>query len=296
MNSRGLISYADNMKEAVVKRRKTSRSSTGTRDANSETEADHSNDLLRKFFESRFQPLDMPTNQATTSQIYDDEDGENCGSEDDFEGFSDNESESEEEVMVVEHVDARKEDVLLDKQTRKALLSAKIPTSADLSASTNNKKDTKSKEEVDNETENLQNDLALQRLLKESHLLDSDSSDLNPTGKNRHKALDLRLLALGAKKSIFEQKKMPKSHREGIQSKAIKTETNRRREARENGIILEKPVFKQSKSSTKRRERGVGAPAVGKFSGGTLRLSKHDLASIQGPSRKAGRGGKKRSR
>lgn len=161
------------------------------------------------------------------------------------------------------------------------------------SSSIANKPENKSKgEAADNETQNLQNDLALQRLLKESHLLDSSSSDLNPTGKNRHKALDLRLQALGAKKSIFEQNKMPKSHREGIQSKAIKTETNRRREARENGIILEKPVFKQQKSSMKRRERGVGAPAVGKFSGGTLRLSKHDLASIQGPSRKGGRGGK----
>lgn len=140
--------------------------------------------------------------------------------------------------------------------------------------------------------ENLQNDLALQRLLKESHLLESGTSDLNPTGKNRHKALDLRLQALGAKKSIFEQKKMPKSHREGIQNKIIKTEANRRREARENGIILEKPVFKQQKSSGKRRERGIGAPAVGKFSGGTLKLSRHDLASIQGPSRRGSKGGK----
>jgi hypothetical protein len=46
----------------------------------------------------------------------------------------------------------------------------------------------------------------------------------------------------------------------------------------------------------KRRERGVGAPAAGKFSGGTLKLSKHDLASIQGPSRKGGRGGKRSKR
>lgn len=146
--------------------------------------------------------------------------------------------------------------------------------------------------EVDNEAVNLQHDLALQRLLSESHLLDPGSSDLNPTGKNRLKAMDLRLQSLGAKKSIFEQNKMPKSHREGIQAKAIKTDTNRRREAKENGIILEKPVFKQRKINAKRRERGVGAPAVGKFSGGTLKLSKHDLASIQGPSRKGGKGGK----
>jgi Domain of unknown function (DUF4602) len=159
------------------------------------------------------------------------------------------------------------------------------------------KKPNKAKdEEADSETQNLQNDLALQRLLNESHLLDSTSTDLNPTGKNRHKALDLRLQALGAKKSIFAPNQMPKSHRQGIEAKAVKTEFDRRREARENGIILEKPVFKQQKnggsSTTKRRDRGVGAPAVGKFAGGTLRLSKHDLASIQGPSRKGGKGGR----
>ncbi|EEA24490.1 pre-rRNA processing and 40S ribosomal subunit assembly [Talaromyces marneffei ATCC 18224] len=279
------------MRDAVVKRRKISSSSTAPKNANSEAEADNSNELLRKFFESRFQPLDIPTNPTTTDQISD-EDEEGDESRDDFEGFSDNESESDGEVMVVEHVDARKEDVMLDKQTRKALLSAKIPASTKPST-TANKQENKSKgEAAENETENLQNDLALQRLLKESHLLESGSSDLNPTGKNRHKALDLRLQALGAKTSIFAPNKMPKSHREGIQSKAIKTETTRRREARENGIILEKPVFKQKKSSIKRRERGVGAPAVGKFSGGTLRLSKQDLASIQGPSRKGRKGGK----
>jgi hypothetical protein len=60
-------------------------------------------------------------NHTTTTRISDD-DEEDDDSGEDFEGFSDNGSESEEEVMVVEHVDARKEDVTLDKQTRKALL------------------------------------------------------------------------------------------------------------------------------------------------------------------------------
>jgi hypothetical protein len=128
--------------------------------------------------------------------------------------------------------------------------------------------------------------------LNESHLLDS-ASDLNPTGKNRHKAIDLRLQSLGAKNSIFEQHKMPKSQRIGIQSKAAKREETRRRDARENGVILEKPTFKQ-KRKEKRRERGVDAPAVGKFAGGTLRLSKQDLASITGPKKRTKMGKKSR--
>lgn len=116
------IDYTDNMRDAVVKRRKISNSTTERKNASTEAEAEDSNDLLRKFFESRFQPLDIPTNSTTTNQVSD-EDEEDDESGEDFEGFSDNGSESEEEeVMVVEHVDARKEDVMLDKQTRKALL------------------------------------------------------------------------------------------------------------------------------------------------------------------------------
>jgi hypothetical protein len=133
---------------------------------------------------------------------------------------------------------------------------------------------------VAGEAENLKNDFALQRLLKESHLLES-ASDLNPTGVNRHKALDLRLQSLGAKKSIFGQQKMPKSHWVGIQAKATNKEDTRRREARENGIILEKPTFKSKGNANKRRERGIGAPSIGKFAGGTLRLSSRDLVGMK---------------
>jgi Domain of unknown function (DUF4602) len=126
----------------------------------------------------------------------------------------------------------------------------------------------------------------LQRLLQESHLLDS-AAELAPSGKNRHKALDLRLQSLGAKDSLIEQRKMPMSHRKGIISKASKREDTRRREAKENGIILEKPTFKVKKH-TKRRERGIGGPSVGKFVGGTLKLSNRDLKSIRGTSRAFG--------
>lgn len=89
---------------------------------------------------------------------------------------------------------------------------------------------------------------------------------------------------LGAKTSIYTQQNMPSAHRKGINAKAAMKEERRRREARENGIILEKPTFK-SKASDKRRERGVGGPSVGKFAGGTLHLSKKDLSAIQGSRR-----------
>lgn len=84
------------------------------------------------------------------------------------------------------------------------------------------------------------------------------------------------------------------SHRKGIIAKAEMKEAKRRQEAKENGIILEKPAPKK-KDKPKRRERGIGGPAVGKFAGGTLRLSKRDLMSITANSNASG-GGKKRRR
>lgn len=166
--------------------------------------------------------------------------------------------------------------------------SAKVPSfSTDENAPTpkDSKDDDKGGDDA-TDAENLKHDLALQRLLKESHLLDS-ASELAPTGKNRHKALDLRMQALGAKASIYQQQHMPATHRRGIKAKGMQKEEKRRREARENGIILEKPAPKSKSSNSGRRERGVGGPSVGKFAGGTLNLSKRDLAAVQGPKRPA---------
>lgn len=122
--------------------------------------------------------------------------------------------------------------------------------------------------------------MALQRLLKESHLLESQVS-LSHSGKNRHKALDLRLQDMGSKSSIFDQKNMPMAHRQGILAKAAERDRTRRQDALENGVILEKPKPAKSAKVTK-RQRGIGAPLVGKFQGGMLKLSKKDVAEIQG--------------
>ena len=176
---------------------------------------------------------------------------------------------------------------------------SKPPKSAPIAPVVRDKSGTIVDEEDASESANLKKDLALQRLLSESHLLDSAS---NPTtvGKNRHKATDLRLQALGSKGSIFKQEKMPIAIRKGIISKQNEKENARRREARENGIVLEKAKMKEKRGNEARRDRGVGNPNVGKFSGGTLKLSKKDISDIEGPrsgvggmgSGRGGRGGR----
>jgi len=147
--------------------------------------------------------------------------------------------------------------------------------------SSKERKSAAASKEDDAEVINLKNDLALQRLLKESHLLDQPTLSPYPT-TNRLKIIDLRMQSAGAKDSLFAQKKMPMSHRKGIKAKAGRKEEYRRREARENGVILEKAI-KSKTSSSKKRDRGAGHPSIGKFQGGTLRLSRKDVSEVNGP-------------
>lgn len=131
------------------------------------------------------------------------------------------------------------------------------------------------------DAENLKKDLALQRLLKESHLLDHKSPS-SPYGKNRHKAIDLRLQELGTKLSLYHQRNMPMSQRKGIAAKASGREESRRKEAKENGVILAKATKGRKDIIDTKRQRGIGAPSVGRFKGGMLTLSKRDVIEIQG--------------
>lgn len=144
------------------------------------------------------------------------------------------------------------------------------------------------------EVANLKKDVALQRLLKESHLFDPSSfrGSTGPEGRDRIKALDMRLQDLGAKTSAIQQEKMPMSMRKGISGKAANREASRRKEAAENGIILEK--FKRQSKSDKARVRGVTGPGIGKMQGSTLKLSARDVRSIQGPPGGSGRKGRRR--
>ncbi|PLB51842.1 hypothetical protein P170DRAFT_351315 [Aspergillus steynii IBT 23096] len=259
----------------------------------------HSHDVFRKFFEAQFQPIELPGDQfkrdgKENAEETDEEVSEGSEGGSEWGGLS-GEDEGDNKVEVVEHreLSTRKGDEL-DKKARKAFMTAKPPSLSSKSTTdkrTPNKVE-KSEEDKAGDADDLKNDLALQRLLKESHLLES-ASELAPTGKNRLKALDLRMQTLGAKTSLYKQN-MPSSHRKGIKAKAEQREDKRRREAKENGIILEKPAPK--KAGAGRRERGVGGPSVGKFAGGTLNLSKRDISAIQGPSRSSSRSSRGRGR
>ncbi|EME82472.1 uncharacterized protein MYCFIDRAFT_138302 [Pseudocercospora fijiensis CIRAD86] len=237
--------------------------------------------LFQKAFEAKFKPLEVQPvrDENSDGEDSDDHDNENVD-ESDWGGIS----EDEDAVEIVEHAQPDMDAIFGGLKNGKKSYMAKRPVKSTTKAAKPGTEDDGS------EVANLKKDVALQRLLKESHLLDPSSfrSSTGPEGKDRIKALDMRLQDLGAKTSAIQQEKMPMSMRKGISGKAASREASRRKEAAENGIILEK--FKQrSKASEKARVRGVTGPGIGKMQGSTLKLSARDVRSIQGPPGRKGR-------
>ena len=112
----------------------------------------------------------------------------------------------------------------------------------------------------DDEAENLKNDVALQRLLRESNLLLESKIRDNP-GRLRHKALDDRISYLGGKETA--KGNVPLRIRKGIEAAREIKQEKKEKEAQEAGIVL--PVKRKSKPG-KLRERGLMLKSgVGKF-------------------------------
>lgn len=252
--------------------------------------------IFRRAFEAKFKPLPIEPKKLKIVEAPVEEEQEE-EEESDWSGISD----KEEGVEVIEHTDSWLDVDDTSKAEMRAFMSSKPPKTAPTSSTSLITKKEPEDGELDEST-NLKNDLALQKLLRESHLLSASvtssgatKTTLSATGIARHKSTDLHLQSLGAKASVFAQKKMPMAQRKHEIQKARVSEDKRRTEAKEAGIILEKPTMGR-KGGTQKRERGdrgVGLPGVGKFKGGTLNLSKKDVRSITGgPGKVKGKGKK----
>ncbi|KAI9864987.1 MAG: hypothetical protein M1824_004085 [Vezdaea acicularis] len=267
---------------------KSSSSGNDTDDSFKET----AKEALRRHFEAQFAPLAVPASNHFSSPELDASEHD----DEEFHGLSDSPEESP--IDIVEHTTPSSHSpASLPTPHLRSFMSAKSPTHSLPPPSTKKPRVTTSAATVDDPTElaHLQNDLSLQRLLSESHLL---APSLTHSSSTRHAATDIRLQALGAKKSLLAQEKMPMSHRRGIQRKRGEKEEGRRREAKENGVVLERGAGRK-KEGVRRKEsrdgvrgRDVGAPAVGKLRGGVLRLSGRDVKEIVGRSGGGARGRK----
>jgi hypothetical protein len=266
----------------------------------SDSEGEDLQAIFRRAFEAKFKPLPVETKKPKVEEVeVKDEEEEDDEEDTDWTGIS----EGEDDVEVIDYTNSRLGREDMSRAEMKAFMSAKPPTSA--SAPSKSLTVKKKPDEADlTESTNLKNDQALQKLLRESHLLSASSSGtstptLSATGIMRHKSTDLHLQTLGAKGSVFSQKKMPMSQRKHMIQKARTTEEKRRAEAKEAGVILERPTMNKvpgKRDGNRKRDKAVGLPSVGKFRGGTLNLSKKDVRSITGGGSSGAKGKKKAKR
>lgn len=251
---------------------------------------------FRRAFEAKFKPLPLEPKKAKAEETPIVEDDDCSDEETDWSGIS----EAENDVEIIEYTDTKRERDEVERALKKTFMSSKPPSSTLVPTKNPVVKKKQDDDEV-GDVANLKNDLALQKLLRESHLLSASSSGtstpaLTTTGVARHKSTDLHLQSLGAKSSVFTQKKMPMAQRKHMIQKARVTEAKRRTEAKEAGIVLEREQSVAKVDKEKKRERSVGGPSIGRFKGGTLSLSKKDVRSITGDGGGAKSKGKKSKR
>lgn len=202
---------------------------------------------------------------------------------------------------------------MMSKREMRAYLSSRPPDTTSTDTTRTKHKASGDDDDPQNEDSKtlLANDLALQRLISESHIL-SASNPFNSVGlsagagaaskpftegRTRKLTTDLRLQKLGSKESIFTQHKMPMGMRKGITTAKQERESKRRREAKENGIILETAQKKGGRRKPKGRgDVAVDMPGMGKFRNGELRLSSREVKAVEMEGKRFDAGGKKRRR
>ncbi|KAL5421261.1 hypothetical protein PMIN04_005738 [Paraphaeosphaeria minitans] len=255
---------------------------------------------FRRAFEAKFAPLKIEPVRAEIQKV--EEPAEEPEEDTDWSGISsEDENETSNGVQVFDHTATELPRTKGSKSEYRAFMSAKPPSLAATTTAKPKAAPKYVKEDDTVEAAHMKNDLELQKLLRESTLLSSNAPTYSTRTGNtresndaRHKLTDLHVQSLGAKKSIFTQKSMPMSHRKGISAKTKMRDYKRRVEAKENGITLEKE--QKVRKSVGKRDRGVGAPSVGKFKGGTLTLSKKDLRGLTSSAGDKSKGKKGRRR
>ncbi|ODV97615.1 hypothetical protein PACTADRAFT_19631, partial [Pachysolen tannophilus NRRL Y-2460] len=222
------------------------------------------------------------------------------------------------------------------KKMRKLLDSGRIPTLQEQRAKEKQvlKQQQKqfSKIKDKNDQENLKNDLELQRLLSESHILSASNNNTfsgaeltlktidyeNPIGKARVRTLNSRIKQASEINSTKQKnlEKMPMAMRKGLINKTQQRIAKYEQDAKNSGITLSKVSkgkfrdLNSGKGSTsitdrigtslgnskksKFRERGLNvSSAVGRSTRNGLILSKSDLEKLTNKPRGGGSNGKK---
>ncbi|KAF3930008.1 hypothetical protein ABW19_dt0200300 [Dactylella cylindrospora] len=305
-----------------LKRKRTNASisstDTSTATESSQSSRDAINAIFKRHFESKFgavdlnpvsdsksknkgkksldrrKDLDSDSNDESDEDIHsnfsdkDEDEGLEDGSD---EEYSSNDEESKPKAPpgpeIIEYDFSRRGPAPSTKPSRRSFMSSKPPTSTTTTSSHLPSQTHPSTQTKDDPTDlqNLKNDVALQTLLRESHLLDR-STLTHSSGKNRHKAIESRIQSLGGTPMTQldgSTARIPMHIRKGMVRKKEMREEKRRRVAKENGVVLAKGDKKRKKEGRGKggRDAGVGNPSVGKFRRGALVLSRKDVAGMK---------------
>lgn len=281
-------------------------------------------EVQRRAFEAQFGSLESMGFEDKTKRVEDEEvsseegspsdesheEGETAGSEEESEGDSEEETADSEPEKVVRRPRVIKfqgpsdEFTPISKKEQRLLQSGKR-LGPEQSAEP-------VREMSDNDDENLQNDVELQRFLKESHLLsalgsgDGDVDDGSVVGKARARTLEMRLRGLSATNGgSTALEKMPIQVRKGMVDKHRKRIEKHETEAREGGVVLHNvkrghfrqighthrsdierrigsSIKKQQQQRSKHRQRGLRIQSVGRSTRNGLRISQQDIDRING--------------
>ncbi|ATY64662.1 hypothetical protein A9K55_004889 [Cordyceps militaris] len=264
--------------------------------------------IFRRHFEAQFEPLD----EAAAQREQDDDDAVDSDLDEDEDEDEDNADDDEEEdapaVQVIDHSQPQvPKEPKMSKKELKAFMSSKVIDHTAPATSTTAPPSSKASKAMPEDAPSLlAQDFELRRLLAESHLFTpaahhsssnngSQEGEAFAAGRTRLKATDLRLQALGSKTSLLTQVKMPMNMRKGIVAAREAREDKRRREAKENGIILERSSAQRGgkKTGRVRKERGVHGPGIGRMRGSELRISEGDVRKIEGSRDTFGRRGRR---
>lgn len=257
-------------------------------------------EIFRRNFERQFGSVDGAEGKESeeSEQSEDESEGEeedqhsSHSSEDEDEKEDQDEGESSDEGPQVVRFDGTSVNQnskplsgLLSKNAKRKFMSSTAPKSEDSS-----KKPKLTKKEEKEEQEDLKNDLALQRLIQESHILAGTTkhgyytgADISteydaPIGKARLKVMSSRLDKLGVK---GKQDKIPMLAQRHRTNRETRLRDEYEAYARENGIVMASTSKKPSKKPVK-RQRGLKIASVGRETKHGLRISKKDIAQVTG--------------
>lgn len=295
-------------------------------------------EIQRRNFEAQFGSLESMGYEDKTAHIQtsssDDSSGEDDDSEDEmqFHGFANEQSlgesdqendqysseESEEEAAPkVVRLTESHTPVVVDRKAQKVARSGRALTLLELEEKERRALNLSKKQQAKGakeDADNLENDLKLQRLLNESHILansmDFSGADLTmqtldydaPIGNARRRILDQRMRDISSTNGTAPKKleKMPMNMRKGLIKYREERVSKYEQEAREAGIILSKvrkgelrnidmgegvtPAADRlgaGKAQNRRiRDRGLKIHSVGKSTRNGLRISQKEIDKV----------------